>query len=224
MLVRKTVTILFSDVVTSTELADRLDPESLRQVMSRYFDEMRAIVERHGGTVEKFIGDEVMAVFGVPVVHEDDALRALRAAAEMRHRLDELNDALETKWGVRLTARTGVNTGEVVAGDPSAGGTYVTGDPVVLAKRLEQAAAPGEILIGRATYPLIKNAIKASPLKPVSVKGKAQQVDPLRVDEVDVHAPGYTRRLDAALVGRRAELAGLREAFDEAVRGTPAVC
>ena len=217
MLVRKTVTILFSDIVTSTELAERLDPESMRRVMSRYFDEMRAIVERHGGTVEKFIGDEVMAVFGVPNVHEDDALRAVRAAAEMRDRLAVLNEEFDETWGVRLNARTGVNTGHVVAGDPSAGGTYVTGDPVVLAKRLEQAAEPGQILIGKATYPLIKDAIKASPLQSFSVKGKAQPVDTHRLDEVDVHAPGIMRRLDAPLVGRSAELAWLTEGFDEAV-------
>jgi len=218
MLVRKTVTILFSDVVTSTQLAERLDPESMRRVMSRYFDEMRAIVERHGGTVEKFIGDEVMAVFGIPNIHEDDALRAVRAAAEMRDRLAVLNEEFDKTWGVRLSARTGINTGRVVAGDPQAGGTYVTGDPVVLAKRLEQAAEPGEILIGKATYPLIKDAIKAGPLTSFSVKGKTQPVDTLSLDEVDVHAPGLIRRLDAPLVGRRAELDQLREGFDEAVR------
>jgi class 3 adenylate cyclase/tetratricopeptide (TPR) repeat protein len=218
VLVRKTVTILFSDVVTSTQLGEQFDPESVRRVMSRYFDEMRAIVERHGGTVEKFIGDEVMAIFGIPVVHEDDALRAIRAAAEMRDRLAALNDEFEEGWGIRLSARTGVNTGQVVAGDPMAGGTYVTGDPVVLAKRLEQAAEPGQILIGKATYPLVKDAIKAGPLESFSAKGKAQPVDQLRVDEVDVHAPGLTRRLDAPLVGRRRELAWLLEGFDEVVR------
>jgi class 3 adenylate cyclase/tetratricopeptide (TPR) repeat protein len=218
MLVRKTVTILFSDVVTSTELGELLDPESMRRVMSRYFDEMRAVVEHHGGTVEKFIGDEVMAVFGIPIVHEDDALRAVRAAAEMRDRLAVLNEELVKNWGVRLNARTGVNTGQVIAGDPLAGGSFVTGDAVVLAKRLEQAAAPGQILIGKATYPLVKDAIKAGPLESFSVKGKSQPVSPLRLDEVDVHAPGLTRRLDAPLVGRRAELAWLREGFDEATR------
>ncbi|HET9323080.1 MAG TPA: adenylate/guanylate cyclase domain-containing protein [Gaiellaceae bacterium] len=218
MLVRKTVTILFSDVVTSTELGEQLDPESLRRLMSRYFDEMRAIVEHHGGTVEKFIGDEVMAVFGIPIVHEDDALRAVRAAAEMCDRLSTLNEEFEKTWGVRLNARTGVNTGQVVAGDPLAGGTYVSGDPVVLAKRLEQAAAPGQILIGQATHALVKDAIKAGPLESFSVKGKAQPVAPLRVDEVDADAPGLTRRLDAPLVGRRTELARLSEDFHEAAR------
>jgi predicted ATPase/class 3 adenylate cyclase len=219
MLVRKTVTILFSDVVTSTELGERLDPETLRRIMSGYFDAMRSIVERHGGTVEKFIGDEVMAVFGVPVVHEDDALRAVRAAAEMRDRLAELNDELEAMWGVRLEARTGINTGEVVADDPAAGGTFVTGEPVVLAKRLEQAAGPGEILIGKATHPLIKDAVTAGPLESFPVKGKSQPVAPLRLDEVEVGAPGVARRLDTPLVGRRGELVELVDAFEDAVRG-----
>ena len=115
--VRKTITVVFSDLVGSTALGEQLDPESLRLVMDRYFGEMSAILERHGGTVEKFIGDAVMAVFGIPVLHEDDALRAVRAAAEMRDALVPLNDELERERGVRIQVRVGVNTGEVVAGD-----------------------------------------------------------------------------------------------------------
>ena len=98
---RKTVTVLFSDLAGSTELGDRLDPESIRRVMSRYFEEMQTVLARHGGTVEKFIGDAIMAVFGIPKVREDDALRALRAAAEMRERLTVLNEELDRDWGVR---------------------------------------------------------------------------------------------------------------------------
>ena len=113
---RKTVTVLFCDVTGSTALGERIDPESLRRVMARYFETAKAIVERHGGTVEKFIGDAVMAVFGVPAVHEDDALRAVRAADELRGGLDELNDELEQSYGTRLELRMGVNTGEVVDG------------------------------------------------------------------------------------------------------------
>ena len=128
--VRKTVTVVFSDVSGSTSLGERLDPEALRRVMSRYFDEMEGVLERHGGTVEKFIGDAVMAVFGIPQLHEDDALRAVRAAVEMRERLVSLNDELERDRGVRLSIRTGVNTGEVVAGDASGGQKLVTGDAV----------------------------------------------------------------------------------------------
>ena len=139
--VRKTVTVVFCDVTGSTAMGERLDPESLRRVMSRYFAEMRAALERHGGTVEKFIGDAVMAVFGVPAIHEDDALRAVRAASEMREALEVLNKELERDHGVSLAARIGVNTGEVVAGDH--GDTLVTGDAVNVAARLEQAAEPG---------------------------------------------------------------------------------
>jgi class 3 adenylate cyclase len=155
--VRKTVTVLFSDVAGSTALGERLDPEATRRVLGRYFDEARAVIERHGGAVEKFMGDAVMAVFGIPTVHEDDALRAVRAADELRTALEELN---EKSPGVRLETRTGVNTGEVVAGD---GEAPVIGDAVNVAARLEQSAAPGEILIGAATRNLVRDAIEARP-------------------------------------------------------------
>src|SRR6478609_9694962 len=146
--IRKTVTVLFCDWVGSTPLGERLDPESLRRVQTAFFADAKAVLERHGGTVEKFIGDAVMAVFGMPQAREDDALRAVRAAAELREALTALNVRLEHERGVRLSIRTGVNTGEVVAGDPSAGQAFVTGDAVNVAKRLEGAAAAGEILIG----------------------------------------------------------------------------
>src|SRR4249919_3007562 len=115
--VRKTVTIVFSDLVDSSRLSRQLDPEAHRNLLARYFGEMSGVVERHGGIVEKYVGDAVMAVFGVPVLHEDDALRAVRVAVEMREALNVLNDELERSWGVRLAARIGVNTGEVIAGD-----------------------------------------------------------------------------------------------------------
>jgi len=216
---RKTVSILFCDVVDSTPLGEQLDPESLQRVMSRWFAEARTIVERHGGTVEKFIGDEVMAVFGVPVVHEDDALRAVRAASAMRERLETLNDELDEAYGVRLAVRIGVNTGEVVVGDPATGGTFVTGAPVNLAKRLEQAADAGQILIGKATYPLVANAVRAGPLESFRVKGKREAVAPFRVEHVDAGAPGVARRHDTPLVDRTVELAELERAFDAAAAG-----
>jgi class 3 adenylate cyclase/tetratricopeptide (TPR) repeat protein len=212
VLVRKTVTVLFCDVTESTRLGD-LDPESHRRLMSRYFEEMRGALERHGGTVEKFIGDAVMAVFGVPTVHEDDALRAVRAAAEMREALKTLNDELEDGFGVRLEMRIGVNTGEVVAGDSSAEHALVTGDAVVVAKRLEEAAPPGQILIGKATYPLVKDAVAAGPLQVFRAKGKADGVGSRRLDEVGANRPGVERKLDTPLVDRREELARLRAAF-----------
>jgi class 3 adenylate cyclase/tetratricopeptide (TPR) repeat protein len=210
VLVRKTVTVLFCDVTESTRLGETLDPETHRRVMSRYFEEMSGALEWHGGTVEKFIGDAVMAVFGVPSVHEDDALRALRAAAEMRQRLAKLNAELESQFGVTLEMRIGVNTGEVVAGDPSSGHTLVTGDAVVVAKRLEEAAPAGQILIGKATYPLVKDAVNAGPLQTFPAKGKRAEVPSRRVDDVATGAVGVARRLDAPLVDRKDELTSLR--------------
>src|SRR5688572_23115475 len=131
---------MFMDAVGSTSAGEQADPESLRRVMTRYFDEIRAVVERHGGMVEKYIGDAVMAVFGVPVVHEDDALRAVRAADEIRSRLTVLSDLIRDERGFGIEWRTGINTGEVVAGDAGAGQRFVSGDAVNVAARLEQSA------------------------------------------------------------------------------------
>ena len=170
--VRKTVTVLFCDITGSTSLGEQLDPESLRSLMSRFFEEMQAVLERHGGTVEKYIGDAVMAVFGIPAVHEDDALRAVRAAAEMRDALASLNKELERDRGVTIASRIGVNTGDVVAGDAAARQSLVTGDAVNVAARLEQAAAPGEILIGAPTMSLVRDAVVAEPVEPLTLKGK----------------------------------------------------
>ncbi len=211
--VRKTVTILFADVADSTALGERLDPEALRAVMSRYFEEMKGIVEQHGGTVEKFIGDAVMAVFGVPVTHEDDALRAVRAADEILERVDDLNDELGERYGTRIALRIGVNTGPVVAGDPGSGQPFVTGDAVNLAKRLEQAAPAGTILIGKATYPLVKDAVQAGPLQSFPVKGKSEPVAPFQLEAVDRLAAGIARAFGRPFVGRNEELAALEIAL-----------
>jgi class 3 adenylate cyclase len=216
--VRKTVTILFCDVVDSTVLGEQKDPETVRHAMSRYFDEMKTIVEGHGGVVERFRGDEVMAVFGVPTVHEDDALRAVRTGMAMQRRLEELNVELRATWDVALECRIGINTGEVVAGDPGTGASFVTGDAVNLAKRLEQAAGTGEILIGTATYPLVKDAVKVGPRERFSVKGKREPVSPFRLQDVDATAAGVARRLDAPLVNREVELALLQEAAEACER------
>jgi class 3 adenylate cyclase/tetratricopeptide (TPR) repeat protein len=214
VLVRKTVTALFCDLTDSTGLGEHLDPETHRRVITRYFDEMRAIIERHGGTVEKFIGDAVMALFGIPQVREDDALRAVRAAAEMRDRIAELGDELQALHGVRLDVSIGVNTGEVVAGGETVGGTLATGDAINVAARLQQAAGPGEILIGKATYPLVSNAITAGPLQRFKVKGKREEVSTWRLETVDAGASGFARRLDTPIVDREYELRELLQAFD----------
>ncbi|HSO56437.1 MAG TPA: adenylate/guanylate cyclase domain-containing protein, partial [Actinomycetes bacterium] len=152
------MTVVFSDLSGSTALGERLDPESLSQVMARYYEAMRTVVRRHGGTVEKFAGDAVMAVFGIPAAHEDDALRAVRAASDMHAALAELNQGLWTEWRVRLELHTGVNTGEVMTGDPGVGSSLVVGDAVNLAARLEQAAGPGQSRLGRSTWSLVRDA------------------------------------------------------------------
>jgi class 3 adenylate cyclase len=198
---RKIVTILFCDVTGSTALGESLDPEALRAVLGRYFDRMKAIVERHGGTVEKFIGDAVMAVFGVPVAHEDDAFRPVRAAAEMREALPELG----------VQARIGVNTGEVVTGTEE---RLVTGDAVNVAARLEQAAQPGEILLGAMTLALARDALEVEDLDPVTLKGKAQPVTAYRLVRAREAGP---RRHEMPFVGRARELGALREVWERAL-------
>jgi hypothetical protein len=162
------------------------------------------IVERHGGTVEKFIGDAVMAVFGVPQLHEDDALRAVRAAVEMRDALPELG----------VEARIGLNTGEVVVGTAE---RLATGDAVNVAARLEQAAAPGEILLGPETAQLVRDAVETEPTEPLELKGKREPLVAQRLLVLHEEAPAFARRLDAPLVGRARELRRLQEAFAQAV-------
>jgi class 3 adenylate cyclase/tetratricopeptide (TPR) repeat protein len=214
--VRKTVTVVFTDVTGWTSLGEDLDPEALRRVMTRYFDEMRRVIERHGGLVEKFIGDAVMAVFGIPSVREDDALRAVRAAEEMRQQLTILNEELQRVHGVRIQIRTGVSTGEVVVGgDPSE--VLATGEPVTVAARLEQTATPGEILIGEATYRLVRDAVIAEPAGRLDLKGKSRPVGAWHLAEVIAEAPGVARMLASPIVGRERELSLLRQALDMSV-------
>ncbi len=190
---RKTVTVLFCDVIGSTARAEQLDPEATRATMARYFETARAAIERHGGTVEKFIGDAVMAVFGVPQVHEDDALRAVRAALELRD-------------SVEIEVRIGVNTGQVVTGQAAngQGDTLVTGDPVNVAARLEQAAGIGEVLLGSDTYRLIRDAVDVELLPPLEAKGKSEPLTAYRLVAI-TGEEAYIRRFDAPLVGRDRE-------------------
>ncbi|HJU37291.1 MAG TPA: adenylate/guanylate cyclase domain-containing protein [Gaiellaceae bacterium] len=195
---RKTVTILFCDIAGSTALGESTDPEALRALLARYFDCMKEIVERHGGTVEKFVGDAVMAVFGVPVVHEDDALRACRAAVEMRDALPEL--------GIR--GRIGLNTGEVVTGTQE---RLATGDAVNVAARLEQAAEPGEVLIGLETVRLVRDAVELGEERRLELKGKSELVAAYPL----LAAVGeLSRRFDVPIVGRERERRALDEAWE----------
>ena len=210
------MTLVFCDVADSTPLGERLDPEALRGVWSRYHETAREALERHGGTIEKFVGDAVLAVFGIPVVHEDDALRAVRAAVELRDALAALNDELDLAFGVRIAVRTGVHTGEVYAGDPAQGDPFATGDAVVVAQRLEASAAGGEILVGDATIRLVRDAVRAEQLPPLALKGKSEPIAAWRLLDVEPGVAGVLRRMDSPLVGRTAELARLREEFERA--------
>ena len=202
---RKVVTILFCDVVGSTALGESTDPEALRARMQRYFADLRRVIERHGGTVEKFVGDAVMAVFGIPTSHEDDALRAVRAAWEMRAAIS----------GHGLEARIGVNTGEVVVGGD--GETLVTGDAVNVAARFEQAAPPGEALIGAETLMLVRDAVHTEAVQPLALKGKAEPVAAYRLLDLLPAADGLARRLETPLVGRERERRRLWRDFEDAV-------
>ena len=197
---RKTVTVLFCDVAGSTAMGESKDPEAMRVLLARYFERMKEIVESHGGTVEKFIGDAVMAVFGVPTLHEDDALRACRSAVEMRDAFPALG----------INGRIGVTTGEVVTGTEE---RLATGDAVNVAARLEQAAAPGEVLIGAETLALTRDAVAVEPAELLTLKGKAEPVPAFRL----LSARGELARSHAApMVGRRTELRRLRDAFEQA--------
>jgi class 3 adenylate cyclase/tetratricopeptide (TPR) repeat protein len=197
---RKTVTVVFCDVTGSTELGESTDPEALRALLARYFERMKGIVESHGGSVEKFIGDAVMAVFGVPAAHEDDALRACRAAVEMRDAFPELG----------IAGRIGVNTGEVVTGTEE---RLATGDAVNVAARLEQAAQPGEVLIGMETLGLVRAAVEVGDEQRLELKGKTEPVPAYRLVAVSGEVE---RRFATPMVGRETELRRLRDAFEQA--------
>src|SRR3954454_12858527 len=202
---RKVVTVLFCDLVGSTALGESTDPEALRARMRRYFEDLRVILERHGGRVEKFVGDAVMAVFGIPVSHEDDALRAARAAAEMRRAIGEHG----------LEARIGINTGGVVVGGE--GETLLTGDAVNVAARLEQAAAAGEILIGADTRLLARAPAPGERVEPLALKGKSEPVQAFRLLEVISGAAPLARHPETPLVGRERERQRLWRDYEDAV-------
>jgi class 3 adenylate cyclase/tetratricopeptide (TPR) repeat protein len=214
--IRKTVTIVFSDLVGSTALGEQIDPEALHEIKERYFNAMAAEIARHGGKIEKYIGDAVLAVFGLPRAHEDDALRAVRAAADMQSALAKVNGGLHSRYGVTLCNRTGVNTGEVVASaDPHAQQKLVTGDAVNVAARLEQAAPENQVYIGEVTFRLVRDAIAAEPVAPLELKGKADRVAAYRLISVS-GIEGNVRRVDTPIVGRDTELAVLATAYREA--------
>jgi class 3 adenylate cyclase len=216
---RRVVTVFFSDVAGSTRLGEELDPEAVREVMNRYFSAVSAALERHGGHIEKFIGDAVVALFGVPAAHEDDALRCVRAAVEARESVRVLGDEIEARLGVRLHVRIGIATGEVVVGASPAAHTIATGDAMNTAARLQQAAPVGEILMGAATRRLVHASVIAEEVEALDLKGKADRVAAFRVVALDDDPGRRPRPAATALVGRLRERRMLQDAFDRAAVG-----
>jgi len=204
---RKLATILFADLVGSTQLADSQDAERTRVVLNRFYDTMAAQISDAGGTVEKFIGDAVMAAFGAPASQEDHAERALHAAISMQERLADL-------FGDTLRLRIGVNTGDVVVGQPRVGSSFVTGDAVNVAARLEQSAEPGEILVGERTAAIVRDSFEFDEPVTMAAKGKAAGIQCRRlVRALSRAAPGRPGDPRKSFVGRELELAALRDAF-----------
>ena len=216
---RRLVTVLFADVVESMALAEALDAEALARVLREYFDTVSAVIFRHGGTIEKFAGDAVMAVFGIPASHEDDALRAARAALDIRVGTATLNERLVNAHGVGLEVRIGFETGEVVASQSPTRQRLVTGEVVGIAARLEQSAGTDEIVVGELAGRLIDHAAQLEPLGALEIKGKRDPVLAYRLLDIADLAPAFERRLDAPLVGRRRELAALRKRLKRAIGG-----
>jgi class 3 adenylate cyclase/tetratricopeptide (TPR) repeat protein len=208
---RKLATVLFADLVGSTELGASQDPERTRALLDRFYAAMAAEVEGAGGTVEKFAGDAVMAAFGVPAAQEDHAERALHCALSMQHRLREL-------FGEELSLRIGVNTGDVIAGRPREGSSFVTGDAVNVAARLEQAAAPGEILAGERTVTAVRGAFEFDDPETVEAKGKPGGVAARRVVRaLSLMRPRGVRGLRQVFVGRESELGLLQATYQRVV-------
>lgn len=214
---RKSVAILFMDLVGSTTLAEQLDPEPLRQIMDRYFAAASSCIAEHGGAVEKFIGDAVMAVFGATVSHEDDALRAVRAAVAALAEVSELSAGLIATHKVSLEVRCGICSGEVMAITTPDGNFRVIGDPVNTAARLQTAAQPGEILVDAASASMVRASVGLEPVPPLHLKGKAQPVPAWRVTGAAPALDGAALRT-APLIGREDELDELRQSFRRVTR------
>src|SRR5215207_7194814 len=196
----------------------RMPIQAVRRIVRRHVDTAADVITRHGGTVEQLISDAVVAVFGIPAAHEDDALRAVRAMIGLRGELAAVNEELERAGGIRLAARVGINTGEVLVGDPAAAQPIASGEAVNMAARLQQAAAEGEILVSEGTRRLVQHAALFEPVEPRALEVYGQPVTAWRLLNVVPGAPAFARRFDAPMVGRAAELARLRAAFDGTVQ------
>jgi class 3 adenylate cyclase/tetratricopeptide (TPR) repeat protein len=220
---RKHITVLFSDLSGYTAMTEKLDPEEVKEITSRIFGEVAKIVDRHEGFVEKYIGDAVVALFGVPKTHEDDHLRAIRTAKEIHALVDGMGRGYEQKIGRRLTLHTGIATGLVVTGEVNLEkGTHgVAGDTINLASRLSGIAKPGEILVGESTYHQTKGAFSFEKLEPVSLKGKAEQVTSYKLLDIKPEPLRglATQGISSPLVGRSAEFAAIRGCVNRVLDG-----
>ena len=210
---RRLVSIVFADIVGSTGLAERLDPESMHRVLDRYADVCGAVIERHGGTVEGFIGDSIVGVFGQAEVHEDDALRAVRSAVELREAGAALSAELDRDTGVRLGMKLGIEAGEVFVGAGTRRARFAAGDAFNVASRLEGTAREGEILLGDAVHGLVRDAVRAQRLEPLALKGRAEKVQAWRLLELEPGGSSHARPSTSPFVDRHRELAELRAAF-----------
>ena len=201
--IRRFATVVNSDLKGSTALGERLDPETLREVLTLYFDEMRAVFESHGGTIEKIIGDAIVAVFGLPVRHDDDALRAVEAASESQRVLASLNDRLDDTWGVRLVVRTGIATGEVIFGEASIGQHVLMGDTMTISSAMEQNAPPLEVLLADSTHDLVNEHVTAEPVDDVTPRGRTDAVKAWRLVSVEARPQAGHAAADTAAAGLR---------------------
>jgi class 3 adenylate cyclase len=219
---RKYVTVLFSDLSGYTALSEKLDPEEVKEIMSRIFGEIAQVITKYEGFIEKFVGDAVMALFGVPKAHEDDPVRAILAAREIHDLVGAMSPDLEEKIGRPVSMHTGINTGLVITGEVNMEkGTHgVSGDTINLASRLQGLAKKGEILVGHDTYRQAEGHFSFEPMEPAAVKGKADPVQAYKVLS-QKERPVTTHRLSglrANLIGRKEEMAELGEAV-ERLRG-----
>jgi DNA-binding SARP family transcriptional activator len=213
---RRLVSIVFADLVGSTGLAEHLDPETMHRLLDRYSEACGAVIERHGGSVEGFIGDAVVGVFGQDEVHEDDALRAVRAAVEMRDAGAALSSELERELGIEIAMKLGVESGEVFVGAGARRSPFAAGDAFNVAARLEGTAAEGEILLGENVHRLLRGAVRAERLEPLALKGRSATVQAWRLVGLDADDTARLRAPRSPFVGRARELEALRAAFARA--------
>ena len=206
---------MFVDIVGSTDLGERLDPEVLRGVMQRYYEQMATVAERFGGTMEKFIGDAVFAVFGIPHVAEDDAVRAVEAAEAMRGSIAKLNAELTQRWGVEIQIRVGVSTGEIVVGGEATLDRMVMGDVANVAARLQASAGPGEIVVADSTARLVRGAVDLEVIEPLTLKGKRDPVVAYRV--LGILTGAARTSTSSPFIGRTTELEALESELAQAV-------